>query len=63
METMSEFANEKELWKARCMRFAKALVDVMDGIQDYEMPAETGLPNFDCEKIAIARADAKYLTE
>lgn len=31
METMSQFASEKDLWKARCIRFAEALVDVMHG--------------------------------
>ncbi len=58
METMSQFASEKDLWKARCLRFATALVDVMDGTKDHDIQAETGLPEEDCERIAKARADA-----
>lgn len=58
METMSQFASEKDLWKARCIRFATALVDVMDGTQDHDIQADTGLPDADCERIAKARSDA-----
>lgn len=61
METMSQFATKEDLWKARCMRFAAALVDVMDGMQDHDIPRETGLPQEDCDKIAKARADASDL--
>jgi len=61
METMSQFANEKDLWQARCMRFATALVDVMDGTQDHDIQADTGLPDADCERIAKARADAREM--
>ena len=61
METMSQFASEKDLWKARCLRFAAALVDVMDGTQDHHIGDETGLPEEDCERIAKARADAREL--
>ena len=61
METMSQFASEKDLWKARCLRFATALDDVMDGMQDHDIQAETGLPDDDCERIAKARADARTL--
>ena len=61
METMSQFASEKDLWKTRCLRFAAALVDVMDGTQDHEIQADTGLPDADCERIAKARADAMEL--
>ena len=45
METMSQFASEKDLWEARCLRFATALVDVMDGVQDHHIGDETGLPH------------------
>jgi len=61
METMSQFASEKDLWKARCMRFAAALVDIMDGIPDNDIQGETGLETEDCERIAKARADARTL--
>ena len=61
METMSQFASEKDLWKARCLRFATALVDVMDGVQDHHIGDETGLPQDDCARIAKARADARTL--
>ena len=61
METMSQFASEKDLWKARCLRFAAALVDIMDGIPDHDIQAETGLPQDDCDNIAKARADARDL--
>ena len=61
METMSQFASEKDLWKTRCLRFATALVDVMDGTQDHDIQAYTGLPDADCERIAKARADAMEL--
>lgn len=65
METMSqfaiEFAIETDLWKARCLRFAAALVDVMDGVQDHHIGDETGLPEECCERIAKARAEALEL--
>ncbi len=61
MESMSQFASEKDLWEARCMRFANALVDFMDGTQDHDIQAETGLPDADCERIAKARSDALAL--
>ena len=61
METMSQFATEKDLWKARALRFATALVDFMDGTQDHDIQAETGLPDADCEKIAEARKDAQEI--
>ena len=61
METMSQFASEKDLWKARCLRFATALVDVMDGKQDHDIQADTGLSQEDCDRIAKARADARTL--
>ena len=61
METMSQFASEKDLWKARCMRFATALVDVMDGTKDHDIQADTGLPQEDRDRIAKARADARTL--
>ena len=61
METMSQFASEKDLWKARAMRFARALVAVMDGTQDHDIQADTGLPDEDCDKIAEARRDAVSL--
>jgi hypothetical protein len=57
-ETMSQFANEKDLWEARCLRFASALCDVMAGISDHDIQAETGLPYEDCARIAKARKDA-----
>ena len=63
METMSQFATEKELWKARCLRFARALVDVMDGTHDLDIQADTGLPDEDCERIAKARSDARELLD
>lgn len=61
METMSQFASEKDLWKARCIRFATALYDVLDGIQDHDIRSMTGLPDVDCERIAKARADAREM--
>lgn len=61
METMSQFATEKDLWKARCLRFATALIDVMDGMKDHDIQAETGLPQEDCDRIAKARANAREL--
>lgn len=61
METMSQFASEKDLWKARCLRMADALVSFMDGTPDHHIQDETGLPEVECEKIAEARKDAKTL--
>ena len=58
METMSQFFNESELWKARCLRFASALVGIMVNINDSEIQAETGFPIDACDKISQARADA-----
>ena len=58
---MSQFESEKDLWKARCIRFAMALVDVMDGTKDHDIQADTGLPKDDCDRIAKARKDAKTL--
>ena len=45
----------------RALRFADALVQVMDGTQDHDIQGETGLSREDCEKIAAARADAQSL--
>jgi hypothetical protein len=61
METMSQFANEKDLWKARCLRMARALSAVMDRTHDHDIQAATGLPNCQCERIAEARADAEEI--
>lgn len=61
METMSQFANEKDLWKARCLRMSKALVDVMDGTKDHDIQSHTGLSLDDCERVAKARADAETI--
>lgn len=61
METMSQFANEKDLWKARCLRFAAALVAVMKNIPDHEIQIEIGLPQEDCDRIAKARSDARSM--
>ena len=48
-------------WQSRCLRFAQALVDIMDGIQDHDIQAETALPIGDCNRIAEARSDALSL--
>ena len=45
-------------WKSRCLRFAQALVDIMDGVQDHEINDQTGLPIRRCNIIAEARRDA-----
>jgi hypothetical protein len=42
----------------RCLRFARALVDIMDSIPDHDIAGETGLPPVECDRIARARADA-----
>lgn len=60
-ETMSQFASKADLWEARCRRFARALVDIMDGIPDHDIQAETGLPQADCDRIAEARRNARDL--
>lgn len=59
METMSQFASEKDMWKAMALRFARALTDFMEPTPDHDIQAETGLPDEDCARIATARADAK----
>ena len=61
METMSQFATKEAMFEARAMRFARALVDVMDGMKDHEIQEETGLPQEDCDRIAEARKDALAL--
>lgn len=47
----------------RAIRFAKALVDIMDGIPDHDIPSETGFASKVCNEIARARADAKRLLQ
>ncbi len=61
METMSQFASEKDLWKARAMRFARALFDVMDGIKDHDIQSYTALTDEECDMISDARRDAGEL--
>lgn len=61
MEMMSQFANEESMWEARAMRFAAALDAVMEDIKDNHIQAITGLPQVDCDRIAEARGDAKFL--
>ena len=61
METMSQFASEKDLWKARAMRFARALFDVMDGIKDHDIQSYTALTDDECYVISEARRDAGEL--
>ena len=63
LETMSQFASEKDLHEARAIRFARALVDIMDGIKDHDIQGETGLPVGECEAIAEARNDALILLD
>lgn len=43
------------------MRFAAALDAVMEDIKDNHIQAITGLPQVDCDRIAEARGDAKFL--
>lgn len=50
--------NQETLWKTQCLRFAEALVDVLDGTRDHELQAETGLNAEDCAKILKAKEDA-----
>ena len=54
-------AAQKDLWKARCLRMARALSAVMDRTHDHDIQAATGLPNCQCERIAEARADAEEI--
>lgn len=61
MESMSMFATKEDLYKAIAMRFGKALVDFMDGTQDHDIQAATGLSDSDCKVIAEARRDANRL--
>lgn len=61
LETMSQFATRADLWEARARRFAQALADVMDGVKDHDISGETGLPAEDCERIADARRDARFI--
>ena len=49
------------MWKARCLRFAEALWNVLDGVQEHDLPAMTGLSESECKKIAKAKADAVEL--
>lgn len=42
-------------------RYAKALVDYMDGEKDHDIASNTGLSQDDCEEIAAARAEAQAL--
>lgn len=42
-------------------RLAEALTDIMDGMDDHEIPAQTGLCKEDCERISKARAEARKL--
>lgn len=63
METMSMFASKEELYQARSLRFAKALVWFMDGVKDHDVAAETGLNEDDCNFIIQARKDARLLLE
>lgn len=37
-------AVQKDLWKARCLRMARALSAVMDRTHDHDIQAATGLP-------------------
>jgi hypothetical protein len=43
----------------RALQFALALVDIMDGMEDHDIQAHTGLPDAECEAIAGARKDAR----
>lgn len=44
--------------QAQSNRFARALVDVLDGIQDHDLQSMTGLSQIDCDHIARVRAEA-----
>jgi hypothetical protein len=50
--------NQEVFWKAQCLRFAEALVRVLDGVKEHELQAETGLNAEDCAKILKAKEDA-----
>jgi hypothetical protein len=50
--------NQETLWKTQCLRFAKALVTILDGMTECELQAETGLNAQDCAKIFKAKEDA-----
>ncbi|MBK6616337.1 hypothetical protein [Ottowia sp.] len=63
MESMSKFASKADFWEAVAKRFGRALVDVMDGMKDHDIAAQTGLGPEDCQRIDTARSDAKRLLE
>ena len=61
METMSQFANEKDLWKSRCLRMARALVDGLDDVPDDDLLTHVAEARSDaCVILALlAPTDAK----
>ncbi len=59
LETMSQFASNEDLYKARALRFARALVDVMDGVEVHHVQDRTALSDEDCAQIIDARKDAR----
>jgi len=61
MYSECKFEDHPDILKARCLRFASALDDVMDGMSDHDIQGETGLQQQDCDRIAKARSDARTL--
>ena len=51
------------VWEGRAMYFARALVAVMDGMEDHDIQGHTGLSMEDCDSLAKARADALALIQ
>jgi hypothetical protein len=47
--------------EAKAERFARALVTVLDGVQDHELQSMTGLSEADCDEIARTRSEAATL--
>ena len=50
--------NQEMLWKTQCLRFAEALVTILDGMEEHELHAQTGLSPQECSKIFKAKEDA-----
>jgi len=66
METMSQFANEKDLWKARCLRMARALVDGLDDVPDDDLLAHVVEARSDAclilALLALDRCESEWVT-
>ena len=54
-------APTEEVWRARCLRFARALADIMANVPDNEIQLLASLSQVECANIAKARRDAENM--